>query len=129
VFALDHDGECKEAMKSYLDCLKAKKGTHFDCRELSGKYLKCRMDRDLMAKEDLDSLGLGELDIGYVRKVMDPVTKREGSPPHKNINVTQQTQQEKKAVHHFLNTIVQLFPFYQTKDLLLVQAFERATDG
>ena len=36
------------------------------------------MDRDLMAKEDLNELGLGELDSGYVRKVVEPDTKREG---------------------------------------------------
>ena len=78
VFALDHDGECKDMMKIYLDCLKEKKGTHFDCRELSGKYLSCRMEKDLMAKEDLNQLGLGELDAGYVRKVIEPEKKREG---------------------------------------------------
>ena len=78
VFALDHDGECKDAMKVYLACLQEKKGTHFDCRDLSGKYLECRMSKDLMSKEALDNLGLGELESGYVRKVSAPDKKREG---------------------------------------------------
>ena len=75
---MDHDGECKEVMRVYLACLKENRSTHFDCRELSGKYLSCRMEKDLMAKEDLNHLGLGELDSGYVRKVVEPEKKREG---------------------------------------------------
>jgi cytochrome c oxidase assembly protein subunit 19 len=59
VFALDHQGECKNDMKVYLSCLDSNKQDHFPCKEFSARYLKCRMDRDLMAKEDLDNLGLG----------------------------------------------------------------------
>lgn len=59
VFPLDHDGECKQFMKTYLSCLSAEKGDHFQCREQSKTYLQCRMDKELMAKEDLDNLGLG----------------------------------------------------------------------
>ena len=65
-------------MKTYLGCLNEKRGTHFDCRELSGKYLECRMAKDLMAKEALDNLGLGELGSGYERKISAPDKKREG---------------------------------------------------
>jgi cytochrome c oxidase assembly protein subunit 19 len=69
VFALDHEGECKDAMKTYLACIRRKdvEGDHFPCKQLSRAYLQCRMDRDLMSKEDLDNLGLGDK-REYVRK-------------------------------------------------------------
>eukprot|EP00814_Leptocylindrus_danicus_P005346 CAMPEP_0116017846 /NCGR_PEP_ID=MMETSP0321-20121206/8298_1 /TAXON_ID=163516 /ORGANISM="Leptocylindrus danicus var. danicus, Strain B650" /LENGTH=83 /DNA_ID=CAMNT_0003488131 /DNA_START=156 /DNA_END=407 /DNA_ORIENTATION=- len=47
-------------MKSYLACLDKEKRNHYKCRELSKEYLQCRMDRDLMAKEDLDGLGFSK---------------------------------------------------------------------
>lgn len=79
VFALDHEGECKHVMKQYLACLNQRQGRHFDCRELSGSYLTCRMERDLMAKEDLQNLGLGELSSDFVRPAAADKSKREGS--------------------------------------------------
>ena len=94
VFALDHEGECKKEMLVYLNCLREKEGNlfaliytkitnafvghHFDCRQLSGKYLKCRMDRDLMAKEDLEHLGLGEVESCFVRSDYKGTKKKEG---------------------------------------------------
>jgi hypothetical protein len=33
---------------------------HHKCREFSKQYLQCRMDRQLMAQEDLDKLGYGK---------------------------------------------------------------------
>ncbi|KAI1845627.1 hypothetical protein JX266_008238 [Neoarthrinium moseri] len=59
-FPLDHDGECKDVMQTYLNCLKKVKG-HNDpaCRELAKNYLTCRMDRNLMAKDDFKNLGFG----------------------------------------------------------------------
>jgi cytochrome c oxidase assembly protein subunit 19 len=59
VFALDHEGECKKDMHTYLECLKMNKQDHFPCKTFSAMYLQCRMDRDLMQKEQLDHLGLG----------------------------------------------------------------------
>eukprot|EP00978_Attheya_sp_CCMP212_P015301 scaffold39452_cov40-Attheya_sp.AAC.2 len=41
----------------YLSCLKDAKDKHHMCREMSRQYLECRMERDLMAKEDLDKMG------------------------------------------------------------------------
>jgi hypothetical protein len=39
-------GECKDAMMSYLGCLKKVKGVNEDeCRQLAKSYLACRMDR------------------------------------------------------------------------------------
>jgi cytochrome c oxidase assembly protein subunit 19 len=56
VFALDHDGECKPLMEKYLACLRGKQNLHFECRELSKLYLSCRMDKGLMAEENLSKL-------------------------------------------------------------------------
>ena len=59
-FPLDHYGECTEPKKLYMQCLRehAMATQSDECRELSAAYLKCRMDRELMAKEDLGRLGL-----------------------------------------------------------------------
>mmetsp|Transcript_7249 Transcript_7249/g.14318 ORF Transcript_7249/g.14318 Transcript_7249/m.14318 type:complete len:116 (-) Transcript_7249:476-823(-) len=58
IFPLDHDAECKTKMKEYLECLKEEKNKHHKCRELSKDYLQCRMDHELMAKENLDEVRL-----------------------------------------------------------------------
>lgn len=56
-FPLDHDGDCKDLIKQYLDCLNKSKTDASYCRKISEKYLQCRMDHDLMAKEDFKNLG------------------------------------------------------------------------
>ena len=62
-FPLDHDGECKAVMMNYLACIKKKRGTNdADCRELAKSYLVCRMDHNLMAKDDLVNLGFAKED-------------------------------------------------------------------
>lgn len=66
IFPLDHDGECKVPMKTFLNCLKVNKQDHFPCKEFSKAYLQCRMDHDLMAKEDLKGLGFDK-DGEYIR--------------------------------------------------------------
>jgi len=60
IFPLDHESECKDYMKKYIACLKDQKDKHHLCRDLSKEYLQCRMDRQLMASEDLDQLGFSE---------------------------------------------------------------------
>jgi cytochrome c oxidase assembly protein subunit 19 len=47
-------------MKAYLKCLSDNKSDHHGCRDLSQSYLQCRMDRDLMRKEDMNELGFGD---------------------------------------------------------------------
>ena len=42
--------------KVYLDCHKGEKQQHNKCREFSKEYLLCRMDSQLMAKEDLNEV-------------------------------------------------------------------------
>ncbi|KAK3996455.1 putative succinyl-CoA ligase subunit alpha, mitochondrial [Cladorrhinum sp. PSN332] len=60
-FPLDHDGECKHVMMSYLNCIKKVKGVNEDeCRSLAKSYLSCRMDHNLMAKDDFKNLGFKE---------------------------------------------------------------------
>lgn len=58
-FPLDHFRECSEAKTKYIDCLKAhgNKANAEECRQLSAAYLQCRMDAQLMAKEDVKKLG------------------------------------------------------------------------
>mmetsp|Transcript_21137 Transcript_21137/g.50236 ORF Transcript_21137/g.50236 Transcript_21137/m.50236 type:complete len:164 (+) Transcript_21137:2341-2832(+) len=60
IFPLDHDAECKPYMEKYMSCLKESNDTHHKCKELSRDYLQCRMDHQLMAKEDLNHLGYSE---------------------------------------------------------------------
>lgn len=42
--------------QKYISCLKDQQDKHYLCRELSKEYLQCRMDRQLMASEDLDKV-------------------------------------------------------------------------
>ncbi|KAL2067029.1 hypothetical protein VTL71DRAFT_1453 [Oculimacula yallundae] len=59
-FPLDHDGECKDVMMSYLSCIKKVKGMNDpECRLHAKDYLSCRMDRNLMAKDEFKNLGFG----------------------------------------------------------------------
>ena len=70
IFPLDHDGDCKSEMRLYIECLSKNRSDHIECRELSKKYLECRMNNGLMAKEKLENLGFAD-EIGkatYIRK-------------------------------------------------------------
>ncbi|KAI8254106.1 LIM domain-containing protein [Colletotrichum sp. SAR11_239] len=59
-FPLDHDGECKHVISNYLECIKKVRGVNdAQCRDLAKSYLACRMDRNLMAKDDFKNLGFG----------------------------------------------------------------------
>ncbi|GLC33561.1 hypothetical protein PLESTB_000088300 [Pleodorina starrii] len=58
VFPLDHFAECREVARRYLACLDAHEQNASRCVELSKEYLQCRMERDLMAQQDLSQLGL-----------------------------------------------------------------------
>ena len=57
VFPLDHFGECTQEMKAYMDCLRSHGSESGRCKELAKAYLVCRMERGLMAKQDLSELG------------------------------------------------------------------------
>ncbi|KAF5831431.1 hypothetical protein DUNSADRAFT_13139 [Dunaliella salina] len=45
----------------YLKCVEAKEGDTQPCIDLSKAYLQCRMDKSLMAKQDLKELGIEEV--------------------------------------------------------------------
>jgi cytochrome c oxidase assembly protein subunit 19 len=64
VFPLDHFGECKRVMRAYLGCLKSRGDDAARCRYLSKKYLECRMERELMAKQPLEELGFSDTSKG-----------------------------------------------------------------
>lgn len=48
-------------MTSYLKCIRSSRGVNRDeCRMLSKDYLKCRMDKNLMAPDEMKNLGYAE---------------------------------------------------------------------
>ncbi|XVE88849.1 hypothetical protein DITRI_Ditri19aG0102000 [Diplodiscus trichospermus] len=57
IFPLDHLHECDLEKKEYLNCLKTSGHKSEKCRQFSKKYLQCRMEKNLMAKQDLSELG------------------------------------------------------------------------
>jgi len=78
IFPLDHGAECKEPMELYLNCLKENKDMHYKCRDLSKNYLQCRMDRQLMSREDLNDLGYSEEQQVLGAREYDNRKEREG---------------------------------------------------
>jgi cytochrome c oxidase assembly protein subunit 19 len=63
-FPLDHDGECKSVMAAYLACLRSERGRNDACRGVARGYLQCRMERGLMAVDEMKNLGFGENGTG-----------------------------------------------------------------
>mmetsp|Transcript_22983 Transcript_22983/g.67718 ORF Transcript_22983/g.67718 Transcript_22983/m.67718 type:complete len:114 (-) Transcript_22983:39-380(-) len=59
-FPLDHFRECSELKSEYMGCLKQHSMQIDACRDLSASYLQCRMDRKLMAPEELERLGFAK---------------------------------------------------------------------
>lgn len=59
-FPLDHDGLCKKFMISYMKCLHTNRNDNAACRVEAQDYLGCRMENNLMAKEDWSKLGFSE---------------------------------------------------------------------
>lgn len=65
LFPLDHLGECKQQMMDYLKCMKFTENKNApNCRVMAKRYLKCRMENDLMDDSDWESLGLTNLPDG-----------------------------------------------------------------
>eukprot|EP00249_Psilotum_nudum_P036725 c850_g1_i1 orf=312-659(+) len=62
VFPLDRDRLCQPEMQVYLSCLQDNSHEADKCRQLSKNYLECRMERNLMSKQDLSTLGFKEED-------------------------------------------------------------------
>ncbi|KAF1937054.1 hypothetical protein EJ02DRAFT_68025 [Clathrospora elynae] len=81
-FPLDHDGECKSIMLSYLRCIKSHRGTNdAECRDLSKSYLSCRMDRNLMAPDSFKNLGFGDHSDGLDAAITATPTPTQSSQP------------------------------------------------
>jgi CHCH domain len=59
-FPLDHDGQCKRLMLKYMQCLRSNNDNNSLCRDESKSYLQCRMDHNLMAKEEFSKLGYSQ---------------------------------------------------------------------
>lgn len=59
-FPLDHEGECKPFKEAYMKCLRGSGNNARVCRDMSKAYLECRMEKQLMAKEDLSKLGFSQ---------------------------------------------------------------------
>ncbi|KAK7111965.1 hypothetical protein V1264_011502 [Littorina saxatilis] len=60
-FPLDHDGECKAFMTKYMRCLRGNMKENTKCRQESMDYLNCRMEKNLMLKEDWKKLGYSDM--------------------------------------------------------------------
>ncbi|KAG0456013.1 hypothetical protein HPP92_023801 [Vanilla planifolia] len=56
----DFGQSIRKEKQEYIACLKASKFQSEKCRHLSKKYLECRMERNLMAKQDMSTLGFGK---------------------------------------------------------------------
>ncbi|KAF5288102.1 hypothetical protein FQA39_LY15527 [Lamprigera yunnana] len=56
-FPLDHEGLCKNVMINYMKCLIKKNNDNSLCREEARDYLACRMNNNLMTKEEWSNLG------------------------------------------------------------------------
>ena len=59
-FPLDHENVCKKLMLDYMVCLSDNKQDNSKCRTEAKEYLNCRMENDLMAKEEWSYLGFEE---------------------------------------------------------------------
>lgn len=59
-FPLDHEGQCKRFMLKYMLCLSNNNNDNGTCREEAKDYLGCRMDNQLMAREEWSNLGFNE---------------------------------------------------------------------
>ncbi|KAL2338044.1 hypothetical protein Fmac_012490 [Flemingia macrophylla] len=60
IFPLDHMHLCDPEKREYLNCLKTASHQSERCSQFSKKYLQCRMEKNLMAKQDLAELGFKE---------------------------------------------------------------------
>ncbi|XP_065081612.1 cytochrome c oxidase assembly protein COX19 [Ochlerotatus camptorhynchus] len=67
-FPLDHENQCKKLMLYYMRCLRVNNDDNSACRQESKAYLQCRMENNLMAKEDFSKLGFADLEGADAKK-------------------------------------------------------------
>ena len=77
-FPLDHDRACTPLRDEFLACLKAEGNEHVACRALSERYLACRMDKNLMARDAMENIGFGAAPAPNARVVTEGDREREG---------------------------------------------------
>ncbi|KAI9790664.1 MAG: Cytochrome c oxidase assembly protein cox19 [Piccolia ochrophora] len=66
-------------MTEYLACVKRLRGTNDpECRQLAKAYLQCRMDHNLMLRDDFKNLGFAESDK-EVEKTLVPKAQSKSS--------------------------------------------------
>eukprot|EP01111_Echinosteliopsis_oligospora_P006864 TRINITY_DN21279_c0_g1_i1.p1 TRINITY_DN21279_c0_g1~~TRINITY_DN21279_c0_g1_i1.p1 ORF type:complete len:105 (+),score=15.36 TRINITY_DN21279_c0_g1_i1:2-316(+) len=65
-FPLDHKGECRETMMAYLSCLRKNNSDSYICKPEAATYLNCRIDKGLMAPDDLEALGFKTTNVVVV---------------------------------------------------------------
>mmetsp|Transcript_8983 Transcript_8983/g.15417 ORF Transcript_8983/g.15417 Transcript_8983/m.15417 type:complete len:121 (+) Transcript_8983:66-428(+) len=59
-FPLDHFGECRGAMREFLQCMQEHNNLESECRDKAKSYFKCRMELGLMAQQPFEDLGFTE---------------------------------------------------------------------
>lgn len=59
-FPLDHESMCRGSMLHYMQCLVDNDRDSKKCRTEAKEYLACRMDNNLMAREEWNYLGFNE---------------------------------------------------------------------
>lgn len=57
VFPLDREGECKDKVFSYLECLKIHKYEMTPCQDLAKVYFECRLKNELLTERDWQIFG------------------------------------------------------------------------
>lgn len=66
-FPLDHEGMCRLSMTKYMKCLFNNDNNNSMCRDEAKDYLACRMNNNLMAKEEWSKLGFRSEDSKEVK--------------------------------------------------------------
>ena len=62
-FPLDRENVCKNFMVEYMFCLKDNGRVNEKCRREAQQYFKCRMEHNLMDKQEWDKLGYADLTV------------------------------------------------------------------
>jgi len=57
-FPIDHFKECDSHYQNYITCLQEHRNDTAKCRAQTKDYMQCRMDKNLMEKQELKDLGL-----------------------------------------------------------------------
>ena len=56
-FPLDHGGECKPQADTFKKCMSEHGSRHAPCKSIAKLYFECCMNKNLMAQEDLSTMG------------------------------------------------------------------------